>query len=82
MQHFEDLVSGHFRIYAHDVLTACKAYADGAAVGCNVKSWLQQGDNAPKPGSVRFKSEISKIMTPLVKCFVDHGSKDCDEFRS
>ncbi|XP_057525752.1 putative ubiquitin-conjugating enzyme E2 38 isoform X1 [Amaranthus tricolor] len=81
-QHFEDLVSGHFRIYAHDVLTACKAYADGAAVGCNVKSWLQQGDNAPKPGSVRFKSEISKIMTPLVKCFVDHGSKDCDEFRS
>ncbi|KAL2937774.1 putative ubiquitin-conjugating enzyme E2 38 [Bienertia sinuspersici] len=80
--HFEDLVAGHFRIRAHDIMSACKAYVDGAEVGCNVKQWLEKGDTAPKPGSTNFKNEISKIMKPLNKYFINNGSKDTEVFQS
>uniref|UniRef100_A0A803N1L6 E2 ubiquitin-conjugating enzyme n=1 Tax=Chenopodium quinoa TaxID=63459 RepID=A0A803N1L6_CHEQI len=81
-QHFEDLVAGHFRVSALDIMTACKAYADGAEVGCDVKKWLEEGDNALKTGSSNFKTEVAKIMRPLVKYFINNGSKDCEKFQS
>ncbi|MGV7468030.1 hypothetical protein PJI21_29035, partial [Mycobacterium kansasii] len=33
--HFEDLVAGHFRVRAVDIMTACEAYAKGAEVACD-----------------------------------------------
>lgn len=79
-QHFEDLVAGHFRVRAHDILTACKAYVDGAEVGCDVKKWLEEGDNALKTSSSNFRAEVIKIMRPLIRYFANNGSKDCDKF--
>lgn len=79
-QHFEDLVSGHFRVRAYDIIRACKAYVDGAEVACCVKKWLEEGDNAPKPGSPNFKAEVAKMMKPLIKYFINNGSKDCEKF--
>lgn len=81
-QHFEDLVAGHFRVRALDIMTACKAYADGAAVGCNVKQWLEEGDNASKSGSPNFRTEVAKIMKPLNKYFINNGSKDTEKFQN
>ncbi|XP_021717373.1 putative ubiquitin-conjugating enzyme E2 38 isoform X2 [Chenopodium quinoa] len=81
-QHFEVLVAGHFRVRALDIMTACKAYADGAEVGCDIKKWLEEGDNALKTGSSNFKTEVAKIMRPLVKYFINNGSKDCEKFQS
>ncbi|KAK9664204.1 hypothetical protein RND81_14G025800 [Saponaria officinalis] len=81
-QHFEDLVAGHFRVRAVDIMTACQAYAAGAEVGCDVKKWLEDGDNSPKLGSNNFRAEVSKMMKPLLKYFISNGSKDCEKFQS
>lgn len=81
-QHFEDLVGGHFRVRALDIMTACKAYTDGAEVGCDVKKWLEEGGDAPKPGSANFRAEVGKMMKPLVKYFINNGAKECEKFQS
>ncbi|KAJ8431992.1 hypothetical protein Cgig2_005921 [Carnegiea gigantea] len=81
-QHFEDLVAGHFRIHAYDILTACKAYTEGAEVGCSIKKWLEEGENAGRPGSTNFRQEVAKMMKPLLKYFLNNGSKDCDKFQT
>lgn len=81
-QHFEDLVAGHFRVHAYDILTACKAYTEGAEVGCSIKKWLEEGDNAERPGSTNFRQEVAKMMKPLLKYFLNNGSKDCDKFQT
>ncbi|CAN0921736.1 Probable ubiquitin-conjugating enzyme E2 25 [Linum grandiflorum] len=44
MQHFEDLVKGHFNKRANDIMVACKAYTAGAQVGCLVKGGIQDVD--------------------------------------
>ncbi|KNA03489.1 hypothetical protein SOVF_208620 isoform A [Spinacia oleracea] len=81
-QHFEDLVAGHFRVRAHDIMTACKAYVDGAELGCDVKKWLREGDKALKTSSPNFKAEVAKIMRPLLKYFIYNGSKECEKFQN
>jgi ubiquitin-conjugating enzyme E2 O len=40
-QHFEEFVVGHFHKYGHKVLRGCKAYIDGAQVGCLVGDGVQ-----------------------------------------
>ncbi|KAK7359488.1 hypothetical protein VNO77_01448 [Canavalia gladiata] len=45
-KHFEDLVAGHFRTRAYGILTACKSYVEGAAVGSVVHNLAQgSGDS-------------------------------------
>jgi len=63
-------------------LTACKAYAEGAEVGCNIKKWLEEGDNAESPGSTNFRREVAKMMKPLLKYFLNNGSMDCEKFQT
>ena len=76
MQHFEDLVVGHFRARELDIVMACLAYSEGAEVGCNVKEWFEKGENAPKPGMEIFKKAMQYIMKSIIQCLANNGSSD------
>lgn len=82
MQHFEDFVVGHFRDRAHDILVACKAYMDGAQVGCLVKGGVQDVDEGDKSCSQRFKDSLAGHMPMLVKEFMQIGVEDCEKYLS
>ncbi|CAI0388924.1 unnamed protein product [Linum tenue] len=43
MQHFEDLVRGHFHSRAKDIMVACRAYMSDARVGCVTKKKRKKG---------------------------------------
>ncbi|XP_031106533.1 putative ubiquitin-conjugating enzyme E2 38 isoform X2 [Ipomoea triloba] len=80
-RHFEDLVTGHFHIHAHDILSACKAYREGAPVGFAERG-KPEGDNVPENGRTRdFKAALTKITNVLVSTFTKFGVKDCEQFR-
>nr|GMC76897.1 putative ubiquitin-conjugating enzyme E2 38 [Ipomoea batatas] len=80
-KHFEDLVTGHFHIHAHDILSACKAYSEGASVGFADRG-KPEGDNVPDNGRTRdFKAALTKITNVLVSTFTKFGVKDCEQFR-
>ncbi|XP_004295140.1 PREDICTED: uncharacterized protein LOC101302537 [Fragaria vesca subsp. vesca] len=81
-KHFEDFVVGHFRNRAHDILVACKAYMDGAQVGCLVKGGVQDVDEGDKSCSQRFKDSLAGHMPMLVKEFMQIGVKDCEKYLS
>lgn len=81
MQYFEDFVVGHFRGHAHDILAACKAYMDGAQVGCLVKG-LVHGVNGNKSCSQVFKNSLAGFLPTLVKELTQIGAKDCEKFLS
>ncbi|KAK1389313.1 hypothetical protein POM88_017491 [Heracleum sosnowskyi] len=40
-KHFEEFILGHFFKHAREILVACKAYMDGAQVGCLVSGGVQ-----------------------------------------
>ncbi|KAM1758567.1 hypothetical protein ACFX11_007687 [Malus domestica] len=82
MQHFEDLVLGHFYNRARDILVACKAYMDGAQVGCLVKGGVQDVDEGDKSCSQRFKGSVADHLPMLVAEFTRIGVKDCERFIS
>ncbi|KAK3006729.1 hypothetical protein RJ639_017182, partial [Escallonia herrerae] len=71
-KHFEDLVAGHFRSRAHDILSACKAYMVGAEVGSAARG----------SSSGEFKAAISGMMNALVSNFTRNGAKNCEQFAS
>ncbi|KAL5571173.1 hypothetical protein UlMin_020770, partial [Ulmus minor] len=77
-KHFEELVAGHFRQRAHDILIACKAYTEGALVGSNVKDEQDENQNN---GSREFRSQVSRLMNSLIARFTENGSVDCEQFR-
>ncbi|RZC80655.1 hypothetical protein C5167_043224 [Papaver somniferum] len=77
--HFEDYVLGHFRLRAHSILVACKAYIEGAQVGC-VVGGVQDVDEGQKSGSTHFKSEVGTMAGNLVPVFLQNGAKDCEQF--
>ncbi|KAL3503216.1 hypothetical protein ACH5RR_037665 [Cinchona calisaya] len=81
-KYFEDLVAGHFYKRAHDILVACKAYIDGAQVGCLVKGGVQDVDEGDKSCSQHFKNTLAGFIKTLVDTFAEIGVKDCDEFLS
>ena len=82
LQHFEDLVIGHFHIHAHYILVACKAYADGAIVGSvTVKDGVADVDKADKSASGEFKATVKKMINALVTNFTRFGAIDCEQFR-
>ncbi|KAM5585999.1 putative ubiquitin-conjugating enzyme E2 26 [Rosa sericea] len=78
-KYFEEFVIGHFRNRAHDILSACKAYMDGAQVGCLVKGQIQ-GVNGNKSCSQEFKNSVAGFLPTLVKQFTQIGAKDCEKF--
>ncbi|MBA0733688.1 hypothetical protein Gogos_017673 [Gossypium gossypioides] len=79
-KHFEDFVVGHFYHRAQDILVACKAYMDGAQVGCLVKGGVQDVDEGDKSCSQKFKNSVSGCVNMLVKEFTVLGVKDCEKF--
>ncbi|PON91166.1 Ubiquitin-fold modifier-conjugating enzyme [Trema orientale] len=80
--HFEDFVVGHFCNRAHDILVACKAYMDGAQVGCLVKGGVQDVDEGDKSCSKQFKDSLSGYVDRIVKEFSRIGANDCEKFLS
>ncbi|TKY59796.1 putative ubiquitin-conjugating enzyme E2 38 [Spatholobus suberectus] len=82
-KHFEELVAGHFRTRAYDILTACKSYVEGAPVGSVVHNLAQNsGNSSTANGQKEFESAVSRMMNTLIAFFTKNGSTDCDEFRS
>ncbi|XP_052178149.1 probable ubiquitin-conjugating enzyme E2 26 isoform X4 [Diospyros lotus] len=81
-KHFEDFVFGHFYKRAQDILVACKAYKDGAQVGCLAKGGVQDLDAGDKSCSQHFKDTLADYITVLVQTFSQIGAKDCEKFLS
>ncbi|KAF5728312.1 Ubiquitin-conjugating enzyme 25 putative isoform 1 [Tripterygium wilfordii] len=81
-KHFEDFVRGHFYKCAHDILVACKAYMDGAQVGCLVKGGVQDVDEGDKSCSDKFKGSLPGFIEMLVGEFKKTGAKNLDKFQT
>ncbi|KAJ7981739.1 Ubiquitin-conjugating enzyme like [Quillaja saponaria] len=81
-KHFEEFVWGHFCNRAHDILVACKAYMDGAQVGCLSKGGVQDVDEGDKSSSKRFKDSLPAYLDMLVKEFTKIGARGCENFLS
>ncbi|XP_021833494.1 probable ubiquitin-conjugating enzyme E2 26 isoform X1 [Prunus avium] len=79
-KNFEDFVLGHFYSRARDILVACKAYMDGAQVGCLVKGGVQDVDEGDKSCSQKFKDSLAGYVPMLVTEFTRIGAKDCEKF--
>jgi ubiquitin-conjugating enzyme E2 O len=79
LQHFEDFIAGHFRKYGRNVLVACKAYLDGAQVGCLVGNGVQDVDEGDKSCSLKFKTSLKRLFEELLKELAVKGA-DCDMF--
>ncbi|XP_075486573.1 uncharacterized protein LOC142526208 [Primulina tabacum] len=81
-KHFEDFVIGHYCKYARDIMVSCKAYLEGAQVGCLVKGGVQDVDEGDKSCSQHFKNRLAGFIPTLVHTFSQIGAKDCQEFLS
>ncbi|KAJ6376375.1 hypothetical protein OIU76_025501 [Salix suchowensis] len=81
-KHFEDFVLGHFINHANDILVACKAYMDGAQVGCLVKGGVQDVDEGDKSCSKSFKDSLPAYVDMLVKQFSQIGVQDTENFQT
>ncbi|RDX92066.1 putative ubiquitin-conjugating enzyme E2 26, partial [Mucuna pruriens] len=79
-KNFEDFVKGHFCSRAGDILVACKAYIEGAQVGCLVKGGVQDVDEGDKSCSKRFQESLSGYMNMLVREFSQIGAQDIEKF--
>ncbi|XVF66832.1 hypothetical protein PTKIN_Ptkin10aG0069500 [Pterospermum kingtungense] len=82
-KHFEDLVAGHFRNRARDILVACQAYKEGAIVGSVVvKDGVPDASKIEKGSSEEFKGTIPRMINAMVKEFVKNGSTDSEQFQT
>ncbi|CAI9111783.1 OLC1v1012100C1 [Oldenlandia corymbosa var. corymbosa] len=82
-KNFEDLVAGHFRVYAHDILASCNAYVGGAQIGSLVKGKPQESKMVTKISpSPTFKADVAKMVNGLISNFTRYGAKDCEKYRS
>ncbi|KAH0985681.1 hypothetical protein GBA52_012858 [Prunus armeniaca] len=77
-KHFEELVVEHFTRRSQNIVMACKAYMDGAPVGCAV-DFQKTEDKHCKGSSTGFKIMLSKLFPKLVGAFCDKGI-DCNRF--
>ncbi|KAL6615783.1 hypothetical protein ACP70R_038053 [Stipagrostis hirtigluma subsp. patula] len=80
-KHFEDFIVGHFCNCGHKILIGCKAYMDGAQVGCLVGDGVQDVDEGDKSCSQNFKVSLKKLFAELLKEFSKIGV-DCGEFQN
>ncbi|XP_042460775.1 putative ubiquitin-conjugating enzyme E2 38 [Zingiber officinale] len=71
--HFGDFVAGHFRNRGRTILVSCKAYMDGAQVGCVV------GEGEFKSCSTTFKTSLQRLFEDLLMEFTIKGA-NCDGF--
>ncbi|CAL0326557.1 unnamed protein product [Lupinus luteus] len=74
-KNFQDFVLGHFYNRAHDILVACKAYMEGAQVGCLVKGGVQDVDEGDKSCSKKFKDSLTGYVNMLATEFARIGVK-------
>lgn len=58
----------HFSQRAEHILLACKAYMEGAVVGC-----AENRHEVPKGSSTGFKMMLAKIFPKLVEAFSELG---------
>lgn len=79
LQNFEDFVAGHFRKYGRNILVACRAYLDGAQVGCLSGDGVQDVDEGDTSCSVRFKQSLKRLVEELLMEFTAKGA-DCGKF--
>ncbi|TXG66965.1 hypothetical protein EZV62_008240 [Acer yangbiense] len=77
-KYFKEFVVGHFYKCSRDIVTACKAYMDGAQVGCLVKGGVQDVDEGDKSSSEGFKNNLRGYVDMLVKEFKQIGVKNCE----
>ncbi|KAL2969285.1 hypothetical protein AAZX31_15G071900 [Glycine max] len=77
-KHFEALVEEHFRQRSKHILLACKAYLEGAPIGCAFGDGKTEHENQ-KGTSTGFKIMLSKLFPKLVEAFSDKGI-DCSQF--
>ncbi|KHN10005.1 probable ubiquitin-conjugating enzyme E2 24 [Glycine soja] len=77
-KHFEALVEEHFRKCSQHILLACKAYLEGASIGCAFGSG-KTGHENQKGTSTGFKIMLAKLFPKLVEAFSDKGI-DCSQF--
>ncbi|XP_028767096.1 putative ubiquitin-conjugating enzyme E2 38 [Neltuma alba] len=80
-KHFEELVVGHFRNRAVNILTACKSYVEGNAVGSVVHNFDPSIKGSTDDNKSEFQSAVSRMMNTLIAFFTKNGSTDCEEFR-
>ena len=78
LQHFEAMVEEHFRQRSQHILSACKAYLEGAPIGCAFGSEKAEDENQ-KGTSTGFKIMLAKLFLKLVAAFSDKGI-DCSQF--
>lgn len=76
MQHYEALVEEHFTRRSQYILMACKAYMEGAPVGC--AAGFDQNDQQ-KGGSTGFKIMLGKLFVKLLEAFADKDI-ECSQF--
>ncbi|KAK9267359.1 hypothetical protein L1049_009784 [Liquidambar formosana] len=76
--HFEALVEEHFSRRSQYILLACKAYLEGAPVGCAFGHGNIEQENL-KECSMGFKIMLAKLFPKLVEAFSDKGI-DCSQF--
>lgn len=78
VQHFEAFVEEHFNERAKYILLACKAYMEGAPVGCafGYRKCEQENQHGSSMG---FKIMLSKLLPKLVEAFSDKGI-DCSQY--
>ncbi|KAH0651119.1 hypothetical protein KY284_031031 [Solanum tuberosum] len=81
-KHFEDFVIGHFRCHAVDILSACKAYIEGAPVGSVGKGIVQDLSATAEKSSSTFRESVSRMKNGLITLFTKNGANDCDQFRA
>ncbi|KAJ8431229.1 hypothetical protein Cgig2_033000 [Carnegiea gigantea] len=72
-KHFEGLVEEHFARRSQHILSACKAYMEGAPVGFETIVKHEKGN------STGFKIMLAKLFPKLVEAFADKGI-DCRHF--
>lgn len=72
---------GHFFKRAQDILSACKAYLEGAQVGCLIEGGDQDVDaGGEESQSSQFKQTLAGYIRILARAFTKIGVKDCEEF--
>ncbi|KAK4261744.1 hypothetical protein QN277_004701 [Acacia crassicarpa] len=81
-KHFEELVAGHFRNRAVNILTACKSYVEGSAVGSVVHNLDESKISSTDDNKSDFQLAVSRVMNTLIAFFTRNGSTDCEDFRS
>jgi ubiquitin-conjugating enzyme E2 O len=73
LQHFADLVAGHFRVHGHTILAACKYYLEGNAIGSVVPEDKEESGCFGDAGA-SSSNEPPKVVTRWANPFNKRGA--------